>query len=605
MQVKPMRQPIKGAVPLLGGGRMVEEYAKGFYENCLKSKCNYSVPGRLIHRLVVLTMGLICFTGSAELGALSAQALSDRVSEFLRSRIEVAGFAPKITVGEELIHASVMLPRFYERRIYRPAWSDGHGPLPQVEALIKAINEADRDGLRPSDYHLAKIEATLREVRQNQRKKKQLEPRRLVDLDLLCTDTFLLYGSHLLAGRIHPETIDPEWHANRRQVDLAGLLQTALDSNQIEKVLRGLLPPHPGYASLCQALARYRDTASRGGWSMIPAGPKMRRGDRGERVVAARNRLIAAGDLASRLSNEADLFDGALEEAVRRFQNRHGLEVDGVIGPMTLAALNVPVEERVRQIEVNLERWRWLPEDLGQRYILVNIANFELEVVEKGQPVMIMQVVVGKPYRRTPVFSDKMTYLVLSPYWHIPPSIAVKDKLPLIRKDHTYLATHDIKVFQGWGAETREIDPQTIDWSKVTAKDFNYRLRQEPGPLNALGQVKFMFPNKFNVYLHDTPSRELFGKTVRTFSSGCIRIEKPIELAEYLLRGDAKWSRENILAAIDRRVEQTVRLPEPMSVHLLYWTAWANEEGSIQFRGDIYGRDQLLDKALRENPPLP
>jgi murein L,D-transpeptidase YcbB/YkuD len=265
----------------------------------------------------------------------------------------------------------------------------------------------------------------------------------------------------------------------------------------------------------------------------------------------------------------------------------------------------VPVEERVRQIEVNLERWRWLPEDLGQRYILVNIANFELEVVEKSKPVMIMQVVVGKPYWRTPVFSDRMTYLVLSPYWHIPPSIAVKDKLPLIRKDHTYLATYDIKVFQGWGAETREIDPQTIDWSKVTAKDFNYRLRQEPGPLNALGRVKFMFPNKFNVYLHDTPSRELFGKTVRTFSSGCIRIEKPIELAEYLLGGDAKWTRENILAAIDRRVEQTVRLPEPMPVHLLYWTAWSDEEGSIQFRGDIYGRDQLLDKALREKPPLP
>jgi murein L,D-transpeptidase YcbB/YkuD len=527
------------------------------------------------------------------------------VSEFLRSRIEVAGFAPKIAVGEELIHASVMLPLFYERRIYRPTWSDDHGPLPQVEALIKAINEADRDGLRPSDYHLAKIEATLREVRQNQRKKKQLEPRRLVDLDLLCTDAFLIYGSHLLAGRINPETIDPEWHANRRQVDLAGLLQTALDSNQIEKVLRSLLPPHPGYTRLCQALVRYRDTASKGGWPTISPGPKIRRDDRGKRVVAVRNRLIAAGDLSSRLSNEADLFDDVLEEAARRFQKRHGLEVDGVIGPMTLAALNVPVEERVRQIEVNLERWRWLPQDLGQRYILVNIANFELEVVEKSQLVMIMQVVVGKPYRRTPVFSDRMTYLVLSPYWHIPPSIAVKDKLPLIRKDQTYLATHDIKVFQSWGAETREIDPQTIDWSKVTVKDFNYRLRQEPGPLNALGRVKFMFPNKFNVYLHDTPSRELFGEVVRTFSSGCIRIEKPIELAEYLLRSDVKWTRKNILAAIDRRVEQTVRLPEPMPVHLLYWTAWAEEEGSIQFRGDIYGRDQLLDEALREKPPLP
>lgn len=244
-----------------------------------------------------------------------------------------------------------------------------------------------------------------------------------------------------------------------------------------------------------------------------------------------------------------------------------------------------------------------MPQDLGRRYVLVNIANFELDVVENSQPLIFMRVVVGRDYRRTPVFSDKMTYLVLNPYWNVPPNIAVQDKLPLIKKDPGYLTLQKMMVFQGWGADTREIGPETVDWSQVTAKNFYYRLRQDPGPMNALGRIKFMFPNQFNVYLHDTPTRELFAKTERAFSSGCIRIEKPLELAEYVLRGDFKRTKDKFLAAIDRGTEQTVRLLEPIPVHLLYWTARAYEDGSIQFRKDLYGRDVLLDEALREEPP--
>ncbi len=532
-----------------------------------------------------------------------AESLSDQVSERLRNRIEAAGIPPKITVGEELIYASVMLPRFYERRTYRPAWSNDNGPLPQVDSFIKVIHKADSEGLRPDDYHLAKIEVMLKEVRQNQEKKKPLSPFRLTDLDLLLTDAFLIYGSHLLAGRINPETIDPEWHAKRREADLSQVLEAALDSNQIEKALKDLLPPQAGYKKLRNALARYQGIATKGGWPMVPNGPKMQEGDRDERVAALCRRFIAAGDFDRELHTNEDLFDDALEQALYRFQKRHGLDVDGVVGPATLAALNIPVEKRIRQIELNMERWRWLPQNLGKRYVLVNIANFELDVVENNQPVIVMLAVVGRPYRRTPVFSDKMTYLVLNPYWHVPPSIAIKDKLPLIRKDPDYLAKQNIKVFQGWGTEMKEIDPRTIDWSQVTAKNFKYRLRQEPGSMNALGQVKFMFPNKFDVYLHDTPSQELFAKTMRAFSSGCIRIQNPIELAEYVLQGNPKWTRENILSAIDKPVEQTVRLPEPIAVHLLYWTAWADEDGSIQFRNDIYGRDKRLCDALCKKPP--
>jgi murein L,D-transpeptidase YcbB/YkuD len=196
-----------------------------------------------------------------------------------------------------------------------------------------------------------------------------------------------------------------------------------------------------------------------------------------------------------------------------------------------------------------------------------------------------------------------MTYLLLSPYWHVPQNIAVQDKLPLIRKDPNYLARQRIKVFEGWGAEAKEINPKTIDWSKINAKNFRFRLRQDPGPWNALGRVKFMFPNRFNVYFHDTPARELFGKTTRAFSSGCIRLEKPVELAAYVLRDDPNWPAENISSAIARWTERTIQLPTPIPVHLLYWTAWVDEDGSIQFRGDIYGRDKPIERALLEAPP--
>jgi murein L,D-transpeptidase YcbB/YkuD len=250
-----------------------------------------------------------------------------------------------------------------------------------------------------------------------------------------------------------------------------------------------------------------------------------------------------------------------------------------------------------------MERWRWLPLDLGARHILVNMANFELDLVEGESVVMVMRVIVGKGYRRTPVFSDKITYLVLNPFWHVPPGIAIKDKLPLIKKDPDYLSKQHMRLLQGWGAETKEIDPKTIDWSTVSAKNFHFRLRQDPGPMNALGRVKFMFPNRFNVYLHDTPSKDLFEKTTRTFSSGCIRIEKPIELVEYLLRDDPRWTHENIVAALEKTEEITIQLRSPVPIHLLYWTAFVENDGLVHFRDDIYGRDRRLDQALRKRAP--
>jgi murein L,D-transpeptidase YcbB/YkuD len=542
--------------------------------------------------IVLLTLCTITF----------AQGLTDQAQEHLRARIEAAGVPPRIVIRDDLIHSSIVLPQFYEQRAYMPAWSNNKGLLVvQVDALLKAIKDADTEGLTPTDYHLVRIEATLREVRENQAQRKPYDPVRLADLDLLLTDAFLVYGAHLLAGRVNPETIDAQWKAYQREADLGQILQKALASNDIEQSLRDLLPPQPGYARLHEKLAIYRTIAARGGWFSIPQGSKLRKGDQDERVALLRKRLTAVGDLSSTEADNESFFDEELDRALRHFQKRHGLTVDGVLGQTTLVALNIPTEQRVRQILVNMERWRWLPQDLGHRYIIVNIANYELDVVENGHEVLTTRVIVGKPYRRTPVFSDKMTYLVINPHWYVPHNIAVKDILPNIEKDPGYLTKNNIKLLAGQG--TLEINPLTIDWSHVTESNFGYTLRQDPGVNNALGRIKFMFPNKYNVYIHDTPAKELFKKTERGFSSGCIRIERPIDLAEYVLKDDPKWTKDKILAAINIGEEQTVRLPEAIPVHLLYWTAWADNEGNLQLRNDIYERDSILYEALFEKPP--
>ncbi|HSE84021.1 MAG TPA: L,D-transpeptidase family protein [Thermodesulfobacteriota bacterium] len=527
------------------------------------------------------------------------KSLADRVSERIKTLIKSNGTPPGPVAGINS-GTSWLVTYFYERSNYRPAWSDDNGILlPQVETLINKIYEADQEGLNPLDYHLTEINAFLMEMYHDRMIENPPDPADLAKLDMMLTDAFFLYGSHLLNGRINPEAVDVEWLLDHQEPDLVTILQGALSFNQIDEKLNTLLPQHPAYNRLKQALYRYREIAAKGGWPVVPPGAKMKRGSRGERVTALRARLIASGDLIGGAGENKDIFDLTLERAVRGFQSRHGLDVDGTVGPATLAELNVPVEQRIRQIELNMERWRWLPQNLGRRYILVNIANFELYIVENEQPWMSMRVVVGKPYWYTPMFSAEMTHLVLNPTWNIPEKIVLEEVASRIKQDPEYLSKQNIKVLQSWKSNAGEIDPKTIDWSKVTEKNLNFRLRQQPGPLNPLGQIKFMFPNQFSVYLHDTPFQYHFRRTKRIFSHGCIRVEKPLELAEYVLRQDPQWTREKIRAAIKKGVTQNVNLPEPIPVYLLYFTAWVDADGTVQFRDDIYERDKELDKALR------
>jgi murein L,D-transpeptidase YcbB/YkuD len=556
-----------------------------------------------MYRIWLLTLALLGGTLLLSFESVLARILSDQVSEGLRNRITLSTQPQEIVNGTELLFRPAMLSGFHKDRAFQPAWSTEEGPRAQATSLVKAIHGAILEGLEPEDYHLATIETLLAEVRHNIVTNRSLEPDKLSDLDLLLTDAFLLYGSHLSAGRVNPETIRSEWFIKNRELDLVEILQSALDEDRIEEALETLPPQHAGYARLKRALLQYRAIMRRGGWKILPSG-QMLRGNRGVRVAALRSRLIVSGDL-DESTDDHSLFDQVLEQGVRRFQKRHGLDIDGIVGPATLAALNVPVEEHIRQIKVNMERWRMLPHDFGRRYILVNIPNFELGVVEDDQILMTMRVVVGRTSRRTPVFSGTMTYMELNPYWHIPPTIAREDILANIWKDPEYLLKTNIRVFKNWKAQAPEINPDSIDWSQITAKNLSFKLRQEPGPSNALGRIKFMFPNKFDVYLHDTPARALFKKTKRSSSSGCIRVEKPIELAEYLLRDDPKWTHEEILAAINSNKRQVVLIREPIAVHVLYRTAWVDEDDTIHFRDDIYGRDKMLDEALNERPPSP
>lgn len=516
----------------------------------------------------------------------------------VRGRVEAVRASGIATAAGDRLLSRQALPRFYEARGFEPAWL---GPRleSRLHRLEAAIRRSGQHGLNPADYHLVElVELRARVVSE------RASRREAVDLELLASDAFMVLGSHLLNGRVNPETIDPEWLANRRNAQMDEVLAEALREDRIEGMLLELAPMQPRYRTMLSAADHLRRLANEGGWPVVAEGQKLEVGVSDPRVAVLRARLLASADLdASANFVEPSLFDSGLAESVRRFQARHGLDADGVVGPATLAALNTSADERARQLEINMERWRWLPADLGARHIEVNIAGFDVKVVEGGQTVRRHRAIVGREYRQTPMFSGTMTYLVLAPYWHVPPTIASVDKLPAIKSNPGILAAQRFTVLDL--STNDSVDPASIDWQALTGAELNrrYRLRQDPGPFNALGNVKFMFPNQHNVYLHDTPSRELFSRTSRDFSSGCIRIENPLELAEYLLADQAGWSRGRIDEAVAGGVERTVRLTRAVPVHLLYWTAWADEDGTVQFRSDLYGRDRVVWQALQTSPP--
>ena len=524
----------------------------------------------------------------------SATGLDNRIAGQICQRVRTEPPPTHLTVDGYTLRSLESTIRFYAQRDYRAGWLDANGsPSPAAEDLLKAVAEAEQDGLRSADYRPAELRKQLKTIQQEG---SAASDSSLAEFDLLFTDTFLTYGSHLLAGRLPPRKVDPDWAIKPRSRDLAAVLQEALARETVGPSLRALRPQGKGYVQLREVLRKYREVAAAGGWPTVAGG--LAPGAQGPRVRDLRARLQASGDLAdgdAAGKNGSAVFDKAVADAVRRFQKRHGLAETGTVNAATLAALNVPVTERIRQVELNLERWRWMPDELGSRYILVNIPSFKMKVFEDDKRVIESNVVVGRQERQTPAFTANMAYLVLSPKWYVPRSIAVKDKLPQLKRSSYALARQNIRVFNSAG---QEIKPGAVNWQAVSASNFNYQLRQDAGPRNALGGIKFMFPNPYNVYLHDTPSRELFSRNQRTFSSGCIRISNPLELAEYLLKSDPKWNRDKIKTASTSGKQRVVNLPQTVPVYLLYWTAWVDEDGLVNFRNDIYQRDKPMARAL-------
>jgi murein L,D-transpeptidase YcbB/YkuD len=416
------------------------------------------------------------------------------------------------------------------------------------------------------------------------------------------SDAFLVYASHLAEGKVNGETLQPEWHVKLDSLDYANIIEDALRSNRIGESLRGLLPQHAFYSDLRRMLSSFEALARKGGWEAVPGGPAMKIGELGKRVAALRHRLAASGDLIRRHQKAGDAFDSTLADAVRRFQKRHGLEASGIVDSTTRAAMNVPVEERLGQIRANLERWRWLPRTLSRKYVAVNVAAFRLTAVEKGRTVLSMKVVVGNPDWQTPVFSSTLTQVLFNDSWLAPQNILETELINYMKADSDYLRRNKMVLLRGAGDGLREIDPRSIDLVTLNPKDIDFRLRQDPGPDNIMGQVKFLLPNKYEVFLHDTPYREDFAKTIRMYSHGCIRLERPYDFAEYLLNDYPGWTRDTILRVVQKVERRTITLKEPVPIYILYCTAWREGDGMIEFREDYYGRDKRLNAALLEGP---
>ncbi|BCA79197.1 L,D-transpeptidase family protein [Desulfuromonas sp. AOP6] len=506
---------------------------------------------------------------------------------------------------ESLAMTGIRMPEavsdFYRASDEGAAWTDGLSVGPQAHELLEVIRGAAEEGLCPEDYHLLELESLFRYEEDCRRHELTPAAEWLARLDIVLTDAFLLYATHQIQGRLDPVTLHNGWKASPRKADVAKLLRYALTTGRTGRVLAELAPTAPGYVRLREQLTALRLVAAEGLREPFPTGRTLRPGDVDPHIRLLKQRLFESGDLAGFDEANASILDRDTVTALRRWQVRHGLTSDGVLGPRTRTELRVPITVRIRQIERNLERWRWLPKSLGGRYILVNIADFALQVVEEGVPVMTMPVIVGTSYRKTPVFSGRMTYLEFAPYWYVPPTILREDKLPLIKVDPTWMERNHYEIIPASKETVRQLEVSEVDWKDIHAENFPGILRMKPGPWNPLGRVKFMFPNPYAVYLHDTPDRHLFMRSERSFSSGCIRIERPLDLAQYLLEGRG-WNCDEIIDLLQGDHPLRVNLPEAIPVHLLYFTAWVDYAGTLHYRKDPYWRDLGLEDALQGFP---
>lgn len=516
-------------------------------------------------------------------GTVSAatHTLKDRIDGLARPGERSAPSAAERSIREAM-------QAFYLKRDYRPLWLENARISSRGDALLKVLTNAAAHGLNPAVYGAQKLTERAGKVDESS----------MGDLELAMTRAYLDYAGDVSSGVIdNPRRIGGIFRDAKRP-PAAKRLDDVASADDLTAFLERLPPDTRRYSSLKSALAKYRQIEQSGGWPTVSKGPTLKGGMRDARVAQVKRRLLVTGELDA--LGDAELFDDALLVAAKKFQQRHGLGDDGNVGAETIAAMNVSVGERIEQIIINLERRRWLGPYLGDRYIYVNIADNDLKLVEKDKTVHTARAVVGKPFHETPVFSALMTYIEINPYWNVPNSIAVRDLLPKIKANPGFLSANDYLLLARSGDNSSAINPASLDWSKITRQSFPFFLRQKPGANNALGSMAFMFPNPHNVFIHDTASKSLFNVDDRYFSNGCVRVQFPMKLALLLFAGQdgGRWNEGRIKSIIETKQPTRLDLKNPIAVHVTYLTAWADSDGTVQFRKDLYRRDETLKRAL-------
>ncbi|MFT3930396.1 MAG: L,D-transpeptidase family protein [Spongiibacteraceae bacterium] len=495
----------------------------------------------------------------------------------------VDGDAASTTIGRLTLDQGVA--QFYQKRHYEPAWIDPAN----ITQLIREIENIRDDGLNPEDYSLSPLRERFAQLIATE----TVSSEERAQFDLLATRAYLRSLGHLFRGKINPATLEPQWNFPRNDMMVHEALE--MESEGIERhtlagVYERMRPQHIIYERARAALKNFRAISAAGGWPKIQTDIVLKPGMTDPQIAILRQRLLG-NDANSRIENP-ELYDNALVSAVKKFQREQYLSADGIIGAATLAALNVPIQTRIDQLRVNLERGRWLLHDLQGDFVLVDIAGYKIYFYKQGKVVWESIVQVGKPARSTPSFRAKATYITFNPKWTVPPTILKKDILPKVKKNAGYLAQNNIRVFD---SNDRELDPKTIDWNRPG----NIVLRQDAGGDDAaLGKVVIRFPNPYSIFLHDTPHRDLFSNDQRAFSSGCIRVERPLELVELLFNDSEKWNRAAIEKLIDTGETKNVNLPKPVPLLLAYWTVDLFADGAVGFKPDIYKRDEPLLKSL-------
>ncbi len=487
------------------------------------------------------------------------------------------------TIGDEFIFSTTVMPGAYKTQNYRPLWADDKTRKDAVEELKRA----GKHGLLSEDYHIE----TIKQFEQNAG---NLSSEDFARYDILLTDGVILFAYHLIKGKLRPESIDPTWNYKKPELpaNINRLLIESINRGKVIENLHKLEPKNREYHRLKSVLERYTLLAENGGWEQVSFDKTVHPGETHPSVPSLRKRLAAEAYLSENEVNDSDVYDDALVAAVKDFQAHHGLHPDGVLGKTTVARINVSAEEKRKTILTNLERMRWIDIDRTEPHIRVNIASFRLDYIENDTVAYTTNVMVGKAQKETPVFTDELELIVFNPTWTVPYSISSTETLSKLKRDPDYLRKHNMVLLDRHG---NPVDATAIDWSNYSENHFPFTVRQEPGPKNSLGRVKFLFPNQYAIYLHDTPSKYLFAKEERAFSHGCIRVQNPLDLALFLLsKEDSSWSNEKIDAIIKDGKTTTITLKNKIPIYLLYQTVEINENNEPVFYPDIYSRDAVI-----------